>query len=450
LAGQTGDAGGLRSGGDVRVLLIGEGQLATGTSRALAVAGADVTRLESPSDRDIRSTLDDDVDRAVVVSRHDHVALRRALVLAQIRPGLPILVTIFDRNVASTLERTATNVRVLSTADLVAPTLAAPCLDQRLLSLIRSGEDTEAIVGGPSGPERTTPTWSTPTLAQRLVANLESLVRPFDSSARILVYGLLGFFAVLAAETAVTITAEHEPFLEALYLAAKVTVTVGPNTAADHAHGWVKAFSILAMISTVGIAALLTAGLVNRLTDPRLTGITGRAAVPRRRHVIVIGLGQIGFRLCGLLRDLGVPVVAVEQNPNAKNVTRARDEGLPVVIGSGASRRTLRRVSIRSARALAAVTSDEIENIATAVAARGLHPDLAIALRAGDGDATSEVQSLFGIGVVRDVYRLAGTALAACALGQHPVQVFPHRDQFFLVRDDQTIEGFCVLSDASR
>jgi hypothetical protein len=63
------------------------------------------------------------------------------------------------------------------------------------------------------------------------------------------------------------------------------------------------------------------------------------------------------------------------------------------------------------------VTSDELENIAISVAARGVRGHLHVALRAGDGEATDEIRALFGIGVVRDVDRIAGTALAAIALG---------------------------------
>ena len=71
------------------------------------------------------------------------------------------------------------------------------------------------------------------------------------------------------------------------------------------------------MLLTLGFAAVLTAGLVNRLLDRRLTGIVGPSAVPRRDHVVVVGLGQVGLRLCLLLRDLGVPVVAIERDPEA-------------------------------------------------------------------------------------------------------------------------------------
>jgi hypothetical protein len=205
---------------------------------------------------------------------------------------------------------------------------------------------------------------------------------------------------------------------------------------------WLKLFSAVAMLLTLGFAAVLTAGLVNWLLDPRLTGIVGHSAVPRRDHVVVVGLGQVGLRLCGLLRELGVPVVAVESNPAAKNLSRAKDRRLPVVIGSGARKHTLRRLSIRRARALAAVTSDEIENIAVAVAARGIRDDLIIALRAGDGDATSEIQSLLHFGVIHDVYDIAGTTLAAVALGADAHRAFPYDNRMYLVSRTGGIEPF--------
>jgi voltage-gated potassium channel Kch len=434
--------------GHACVLLIGAGQLADASVRALEAAGAAVRRLDEPSDREIREALGERVDRVVVISRFDHISLRRALVVAHVRPAISVLVTIFDRDVAAHLQGTATNVRVLSMADIVAPAFAGPCLDPELMSLVRRLSGTSGVGATDGRPRHVPPTWSPPGHARRLRGNLESLARPFDASARILVYGLLGFLAVLVAETLVTMLAERFSFVDAFYSVAKVTVTVGPSPAADRGEHWFKLFSSAVMLLTLGFAAVLTAGLVNRLLDPRLTGIVGRSAVPRRDHVLVVGLGQVGFRLCGLLRDLGIPVVAIEQNPDAKNVSRAKDQRLPVVIGSGTSQRLLRRLSIRRARALAAVTSDEVENIAIAVAARRLRDDLNIALRAGDGDATSETQSLFHIGVVRDVYRIAGTALAAVTLGYEAHEAFPYEGTMYLIDGAGEIEPFEV-SDGS-
>lgn len=425
-----------------RVLLIGEGELSDATARTLESGGATVDRLHEPGDSEIREALEGQVDHVVVISRFDHLSLRRALVVAHVRPHVQQLVTVFDRDVAEHLRETVENVHVLSMADVVAPAFAGPCLDDNLLALIQGPDGVEGVCGSDDGPKRLPRSWTTPSRAQRFIAGLESLARPFDSSARILVFGLLGFLAVMAIEIVVTMMAESYSFIDAFYAVAKVTVTVGPSPAADQGEPWFKLFSAISMLLTLGFAAVLTAGIVNRLLDPRLTGIAGRSAVPRRDHVVIVGLGQVGFRLCGLLRDLGVPVIAIEQNEEAKNVPRAKDEHLPVVIGSGASQRLLRRVSIRRARALAAVTSDEVENIAIAVAARGLREDLNIALRAGDGDATTETRSLFRIGVIRDVYELAGSALAGVTLGYDASEAFPYKGTMYLADDQGAIEAF--------
>lgn len=424
------------------VLLIGEGQLADATSRALDAGGAEVSRLDEPADAEIRDALTDEIDRVIVISRFDHVTLRRALVVAHVRPGIRQLVTIFDRDVAAHLCESVENVSVLSMADVVKPAFAGPCLDPNLISLVQGAEGVEGVEVSGDDPKRVSRTWPVPGPWQRARAMLESLARPFDASAAILVYGFAGFLAVFAIETVATMLVADYSFVDAFYAVAKVTITVGPSEAADEGEDWFKVFSAVSMLATLGFAAVLTAGIVNRLLDPRLSGIIGRSAVPRRDHVVVVGLGQVGFRLCELLRDLGVPVVAIEVNAQAKNVPRAKDLHLPVVIGSGASQRFLRRLSIKRARALAAVTSDEVENIAIAVAARGLRDDLNIALRAGEGDATSETQSLFRIGVTRDVYRLAGTALAAVALGRGTSEAFPLEGEIYLVGTEGQIERF--------
>lgn len=430
------------------VLLIGEGQLADATRRALEAGGTTVTGLTEPNDREIRDALESRTDRVVVISRSDHVALRRALVVAHVRPGIPTLVTIFDHHVAAELQDTAANVRVLSMADIVAPALAGPCIDPQLMSLVRDDDGAVGVGAVDGAPRRVPLDWRALGRTRRALANIEALVRPFDASARILVYGLFGVLAVLLTETLVTALAEGLPFVDALYYATKVTVTVGPSPVADRAANWFKIFSTVAMLLTLGFTAVLTAGIVNRLLAPRLTGIVGRSAVPRRGHVVVVGLGQVGHRLCELFRDLGVPVIAVEQDPEAKNMARAKDRRLPVVLGDGADHRTLQRLSIRTARALAAVTSDEVENIAVAVAARGLRRDLHIALRAGDGDATSETRSLFHIGVVRDVYRIAGSALAAVVLGHDAHKAFPYEGTMYLVGGSGEIKPFLLPAPA--
>ncbi len=218
----------------------------------------------------------------------------------------------------------------------------------------------------------------------------------------------------------------------------------------DEGPDWLKVFSSVAMLAGLGFTAVFTAGVVNRLLDRRLTSIVGRRSVPRWDHVVVVGLGQVGLRLSVLLRELGVPVLAVDRDPDNNHVNRAKEYGIPIVLGRGGSRFLLRRLSLGRARALAAVTSDEVENISVVVAALGMRDDLRTLLRAGRGDVVNETSSLFKIGVVRDVYRIGGTLLAAAALGSPATEAFLSEQTVYLIDPDGRIEPFNGEVEAAR
>jgi len=66
---------------------------------------------------------------------------------------VPLVVTVFGRIVASQLERAVQNVRVMSMADMVVPSLAGPCFDDRLLSVSRRDEGFAGVRAGSDGPE---------------------------------------------------------------------------------------------------------------------------------------------------------------------------------------------------------------------------------------------------------------------------------------------------------
>lgn len=428
--------------GGARVLLIGSDELTAVTHRALRGAGAIVTNLRDQSDSAIRTALAPPVDTVVVISKDDHISLRNALVVEGIRPGVPLVVTVFDRDVAVELERAVRNVRVMSMADIVVPTLAGPCLDDRLLSVHRTPGGLRAVRAGDGGPQIEPIDLPARSRRARLLAALGAFLRPYELSARILQGGMIGFLLILAMDAIATMIVLHESVVEAFYTATKTMVTVGPNDAVEEGPTWFKGFSAVMMIAALAFTAMFTAGVVNRLLDRRLAAILGPRCLPRSDHVVVVGLGQVGLRLCLLLRELGAPVLAIESDADSDYVERAKDCGIPVVIGRGGSGFVLRRVSLRSARALAAVTADEIENIAIVVAAHGECEELRTLLRAGRGEVRNETRALLKLGVVRDVYRIGGTLLAAAALGSDACEAFLHEQTVYLVAPDGRIEPF--------
>ncbi|MEJ7824063.1 MAG: hypothetical protein WKF48_01465 [Solirubrobacteraceae bacterium] len=55
---------------------------------------------------------------------------------------------------------------------------------------------------------------------------------------------------------------------------------------------------------------------------------------------------------------------------------------------------------------------------------------------------TNETRSLLKLGVVRDVYRIGGTLIAAMALGSQAREAFLHERVVYLVTPDGAIEAF--------
>ena len=78
------------------------------------------------------------------------------------------------------------------------------------------------------------------------------------------------------------------------------------------------------------------------------------------------------------------------------------------------------------------------------MAARRVAPDVRIVMRAGDGRVANETRSLFRIGLVRDVHRIAAVLIAARATGEEARGVICVGDDAHLLYDDGRIEPAVV------
>lgn len=420
-----------------RVLLVGGGDLAGEVREALEAGGGEVTWLEEADEGSLREALEGGrPDVVCVATRDDAFPLRIALLVRHLDADVPLLVTIFDPGIAEQIEQTIPHCKVTSLADIVAPTLAGPCINPDLLAARRKGERSIGL------DERLEEVDLPPQQPHRIRSLLTAVLQPYDRSAALLIYGFAGLVLTLVFELIGAMIVLDQGFADAFYGSTKSLATVGPNTAIDDGPKWFKVAIGCSVILTLLSAASFTGGLINRFVDSSLTGLFGRRAVPRRNHVIVIGLGQVGLRLCMLLRECGVLVVAVDADPDAETVGLARRLQIPVVIGRGANPAVLRRLSPKSARAFAAVTDVDLVNIEAALTVRSLNADLRVILRAGDGDLADETRSLFKIGHVIDVHRLGAAYIAGVALGSDAEAVAVCEGKPALILPDGTHESF--------
>ena len=290
-----------------RVLLLGEGDLAEETAEALRASDAQVERLADPTHDELRDALDKGTDAALVVSRDDAWPLRAALLVRHLDSDVPIVVTIFDPETGRELEELIGNCTITSLADIVAPTLAAPCLDDDLAAVVDEGDRPVGLRCSEGAVEVV----SLPELrGRRARALATAIVKPFDRSAGLVFFGAIGLFVVLVFETVAAALVLEQNLVDAFYGSVKTLVTVDPNPEVQDGPKWFKLVISASMLIALLFAAAFTGGLVERLIGRRLTGLVGRRAVPRSDHVVVVGLGHVGLSLALLLRRCGISVVA--------------------------------------------------------------------------------------------------------------------------------------------
>ncbi|HJQ05733.1 MAG TPA: NAD-binding protein [Nocardioides sp.] len=399
--------------GSSRFLVIGATTLARRVCAALMDRGHTVDHLLAPDDAELRASLQREVAGIAILLHQDDVGLRYALAAAHFAPGVPIVAAIFDATMSEQLHRLLPSCIVTSPAELAAPMLVAACLGDGAALFPTARGRAEVVAVDTAGVTHRAWRRSFAERMRALRGRIAGQLRPHDAGSRILYLGLGGATLALLCDF-IWLVGVGTPWPEAFQEAAQVAATVGPEGRHGEAYG---VFAGLAMLLSVLFTGMFTAGLVDMLLGPRLIGLFGSRALPRAGHVVVVGLGQVGLRLCRHLQALGIPVVGVERDGDARWVEVARNLGIPVVIGNGVDRAVLERVRISHAVALAAVGSADLDNISVAVSARGVAPEARIVLRAGEHELISETASLLPLGETRDVTRLSSAYVVARLLG---------------------------------
>ncbi|MDQ5839973.1 MAG: NAD-binding protein [Chloroflexota bacterium] len=408
--------------GQPHAVVIGDLEVARRACSELVAHGFEVSHLLHPSDLEMRAALTPAVSAVAILVRGDVTALRYALLVEHLLPGVRLVVTLFDRTVAEQLVRVVPNCEVTSPANVAVPSIIGACVGPGVLAVASLGGEPTMVLASGEGIELRQ--WPRRSWRRRLRGALAGQVRAHDAATRILLIGLSGLASILVLDWFLTVTALHENGVRGLYTATRVVATVGPGDADAHAPAWYQVLSSVLMLLTIVFTAVFTAGVINRLLSSRSFALIGSRTVPTRDHVVVIGLGQVGLRLCIELRRLGIGVVCVERDPRAVNLRLARAAKVPVLIAHAEDRAILNKLSLPRARALAAMGAEDLDNIEVAIAALAVAPDLRVVLRAGDDDVITETRSLFRIGDVRNVSALTAFAVTLGLVGKPPRAVY--------------------------
>jgi Trk K+ transport system NAD-binding subunit len=173
----------------------------------------------------------------------------------------------------------------------------------------------------------------------------------------------------------------------------------------------------------VGIA-LLSAGVANlgaKLFNKAERGQDWEVALASTfsDHVIVCGVGKLGYRVIQQLLNFGQSIVAIEQDSTKPFISLVRDLDVPVILGDARLRDALTKAHIERASAIVCCTENDLTNLDIALDAREMQPGIKVVLRMFDDELAKKIERGFGIHTAFSTSGLAAPAFAAAATRAH-------------------------------
>ncbi|WIM88565.1 NAD-binding protein [Candidatus Mycobacterium wuenschmannii] len=157
----------------------------------------------------------------------------------------------------------------------------------------------------------------------------------------------------------------HHSLSDAIYGAAKLFLLHAAPQPETHVGYALDIARYLAPI-VAGWAALIA--LISLLHDR-----VQQMLIPlRRNHVVLCGLGYVGFEFLRQLRLAGYKAIVIEADPDNPRIEACRDWGYPVIVGDAQLKSTLEAAGVQRASRLLAVTPDSVVNTEIITRARRL------------------------------------------------------------------------------
>src|ERR1051325_3007635 len=135
-----------------------------------------------------------------------------------------------------------------------------------------------------------------------------------------------------------------------------------------------------------------------------------------KNHIILIGLGHLGFRVAQKLHEMGESVAAIEINPGSHTTAAARDLGICVIQADARQAGALEGGNIKEARTIILASQNDAMNLQIALKARSLNPNIQVVIRIFDEDFAHSLKEQFGFTAL-SATEMAAPVFAAAAAG---------------------------------
>ena len=363
------------------VLILGMGHLAWRLKRHLALKEYEVVHStidEIQPRHEIGTFLDnlhtflnktdiDTIEMIYLLDERDENNLQLIISLISIFPNVPITAALFNENLIPHLEGRHSNLTILNPAKIAAPAFVAAIYEPL---------------------NRVTP----PAPAQQ---HTHEHGKKKISLIRKMVYAFAG--TMLAAITYFHFF-ENLRWLDALYFVVVTSATVGYGDINLHyASDLSKVVGILLILSSTVFIWMIFSLTIDLLLKQQIQLALGRKKYTLKNHIIVCGLGRLGYFIVEELLRRNEKVIIIEQNEDSKHIDYFRQAGADIYIGDGRIAKVLADVNVAKARALIAVINNDTINLEVGLNARLLKSDMRLILRIFDETMAEKIKDYLNI-----------------------------------------------------
>ncbi len=221
--------------------------------------------------------------------------------------------------------------------------------------------------------------------------------------------------------------------LEAAYFT--VTTAFGEATL-SRADTGLQVLGLVTAVTAAALMAVVFGHLASVATARRLEERAGRRARRLRGHVVVAGVGTVGYRVASRLAESGIGVAAVERSPDQR-FREALPSRVPVLTGDAQTPETLGRAGVADAECFIGCTDDDVTNVLGCLHAKRANPVIRTVARIFDETLAERAGTAFGIDVVLSTTSLAADAFANAGTDERAPRRFAvGRVAYLMVRDD--------------
>jgi Trk K+ transport system NAD-binding subunit len=237
---------------------------------------------------------------------------------------------------------------------------------------------------------------------------------------------------VVVASTLVYKVALGHSWPDAVYKTISI-ISTGSELGGDQYEGWGKIFvSFLKMFGTVLVAAF-TAIFTNYLLRARLGGVLEVRRIPDSGHIVVIGLGNVGYGVVEELIQLNERAVVVDCDAKNHFIPSCRRKGVPVIVGDATVRETLQQARVKQARAVIAATSTDLGNLEVSLLVAELNEKQRVVVLLSDPVLAQTARTAARVKLAVSLPELAAPAFVAGLLGDRVLSMFLIHGQMLAV-----------------